>query len=111
MKAFVGIQIVMGLSPKNEIEDYWETWWLSQTKFSEIMPRNRFELLTSFLHFEDNTASRPKRGEDGFDFLWKVKRMMNMCEARHQEVLCPSKNLSIDESIIAFKGRVAIRQY
>ena len=41
MKAFVALQIAMGLSNKNELEDYWETWWLTHTPFSMVMSRNR----------------------------------------------------------------------
>ena len=61
MKAFVALQIAIGLSNKNELEDYWETWWLTHAPFSMVMSRNRFELILSFLHFADNNVERPKK--------------------------------------------------
>ena len=66
----------MGLLQKNEIEDYWGSFCLTKLYFLDVMSRNRYELLTSFLHFKDNEAERPTRGEPGFDNLWKVRPFM-----------------------------------
>ena len=75
------------------------------------MSRNRYERITSFLHFSDNNAERPERGQPGFDPLWKVRPLMDLCEERYTTVYSPSRELSIDENIIKFKGRVHFRQY
>jgi hypothetical protein len=108
IKAFIALQISMGLCQKNEIEDYWENWWLTNTAFGKVMSRDKYELLSSFLHFADNSVQRPKKGEDGYDFLWKIRDLMTLCESQYEKVYQPSCHLSIDESMIAFKGRVAI---
>ena len=111
IQAYMALQICMGLCRKNTIEDYWEQFWLTHTPFTDIMSRHRYESISAFLHFADNTAARPQRGEDGYNFLWKVQPLMTLCEDRYQMVYAPSGNLSIDESIIKFKGRTVIRQY
>jgi hypothetical protein len=80
IKAFVALQIAMGLVKKNSLEDYWETWWLGHTSFSEVMSRNRYELLSSFIHFTDNSADRPAKGQPGFDYLWKIRPLVNILE-------------------------------
>ena len=111
MQAYVALQIAMGLCQKHELEDYWGTYWLTYTPFTDIMSRDRYELLTSFLHFADNAIDRPVRGEPGYEPLWKVKPLMDICEPTYLATYGPRSELSIDESIIKFKGRVHFRQY
>lgn len=41
----------------------------------------------------------------------KVRRFMQYLETKFQEYFCPSKNLSLDESTIGFKGRVVFKVY
>ena len=48
MKAYVALQIAMGLCQKPSLEDYWSTFWLTHTDFKRVMPRNRFEILQTF---------------------------------------------------------------
>ena len=43
IKAFVALQIAMGLCNKPAISDYWNTYWLTTTNFGDVMSRNRFE--------------------------------------------------------------------
>jgi hypothetical protein len=75
------------------------------------MPRDRYEILTTFLHFADNSEERPLRGEDNYDPFWKIRPVMTLCEEKYQQIYSPHCQLSIDESIIKFKGRVHMRQY
>lgn len=51
MKAFVALQLAMGLWQKNELEDFWEAWWLTHTctKFTKAMFRNWFKLIFIFI--------------------------------------------------------------
>ena len=111
MKAYVAMQIAMGLCQKHELEDYWGTFWLTHTPFIDVMPRDRYELLNSFLHFANNAEDRPARGEPNFDPLWKIRPLIEICEPLYTASYGPSCELSIDESIIKFKGRVHFRQY
>lgn len=111
IKAYVGLEIAMGLCQKNSIEDYWETFHLTHTPFTDVMPRNRFELISSFLHFSDNSIDRPERGHDNYDALWKIRPLIDICEPTYLAVYTPERNIAIDESIVRFKGRIAFRQY
>lgn len=110
MKAYVAVQIAMGLNNRPEIEDYWGEYWLTKNKFSTIMPRNRYEILSSFLHFVNNNERIP-RGQDGYDPLFKVRPMLNIVDPIYSEVYYPERELAIDESMIKFKGRIFFRQY
>ena len=75
------------------------------------MARDRYELISPFLHFSDNTLERPVRGQPNYDPLWKIRDLLNTCEPRYTEVYGPTRELSIDESIIKFKGRLHMKQY
>lgn len=107
IQAYVGLQIAMGMCQKNELEDYWGKYWLTNVPFSKVMSRNRFELITSFLHFADNEGNIPARDSPVYDMLWKVRPLMRICEPLCTQNFGPSRDLSIDESIIRFKGRVS----
>ena len=63
--AFVALQIAMGLNCKPLVNDYWRKLWLTETKFGNVMSRDRYLLLQSFLHFSNN-ESRVQRGEEGY---------------------------------------------
>ena len=46
-----------------------------------------------------------------YDRLFKVRPILDNISEKIQNVFEPSKNLSIDEGMIAFKGRLSFRQY
>jgi len=110
MKAYVAMNIAMGLCTKPAIPDYWSTYWLTKTPFNNIMSRNRYQLLSSFLHFNNN-ENQIARGEPGYNPLFKVQPLLDIVDPLYESVYVPGRNLSIDESIVKFKGRVFFRQY
>lgn len=110
IEAYVALQIAMGINNKPELEDYWGTFWLTRNLFCDVMPRNRFELLTAFLHFNDNTT-RVQRGEVGYDPLHKVRPILDIVDPLYTSLYTPAKELALDESMIKYKGRIFFRQY
>lgn len=110
MKAFVALQIAMGLCNKPAISDYWNTYWLTTTNFGDVMPRNRFELLQTFLHFND-VANQVPRAQEGYNPLFKIQPLLDICNPIYEKVYQPNKSLAVDESMIKFKGRIFFRQY
>lgn len=111
IQAYIALQICMGMCQKNDLEEYWSKFWLTTTPFGEIMSRNRYEIITSFLHYANNEMDRPVRNDAEYDHLWKIRPLMQICEPRYLQVYGPRCELSIDESIVKFKGRVSFRQY
>ena len=105
MKAYLALQIAMGLCQKPSLEDYWSTYWLTFTDFKRVMPRNRFELLQTFLHFSDITKQIPK-GQEGYDPLFKIQTLLDICESSYETVYQPKQCLAIDESMVKFKGQI-----
>lgn len=110
LKAYVSLQIAMGINSKPELPKYWSTYWLTRNLFSDVMSRNRFQLLNAFLHFNDN-STRVARGEPGYDALHKVRPVLNITDPLYPATYVPDSELSIDESMIKFKGRIFFRQY
>ena len=74
------------------------------------MTKNRFEQLCQYLHFSD-TTKEPKCGEPNYDRLFKIRPVLNDVLDKAKNTYEPSKNISVDEGMIAFKGRLAFRQY
>ena len=77
IRAYFGFMILMGINQLPEIRDYWSTDRnLHYGPVADRISRDRFEEITHYLHFVDNTTLR-SRGEDGFSRLQKVEPVIN----------------------------------
>jgi hypothetical protein len=74
------------------------------------MSRNRYQLITTFLYFNNNTT-RMERGQEGYDALHKIRPLLDIVDPFYQRAYCPRRELSIDESMIKFKGRLFFKQF
>ncbi|XP_025190988.1 piggyBac transposable element-derived protein 4-like [Melanaphis sacchari] len=109
MEIFIGLLFHMGTIRLSRLEDYWKTSRLFNIPcFREYMSRNRFMLILRALHFTRN----PKEGEPiPHNRLYKIQSVLNYFNSKMEEVYEPPKNLSIDESMILWRGRLVFRQY
>lgn len=72
------------------------------------MSRDRFMLIMKFLHFTDNEAPVDKHPNPKLRKLWSVlTRMTEM----FQTLYTPERDVSVDESLLRFKGRLSWKQY
>ena len=110
IKAFVALQIAMGLCQKSTIRSYWNEFWLTYTPFNSIMSRNRFKLIQTFLHFNNSNMQVP-RGQRGFSPLFKIQPLLDIVDPTYMQVYSPRRELPHDESMVKFKGRIFFRQY
>ncbi|XP_015772176.1 PREDICTED: piggyBac transposable element-derived protein 4-like [Acropora digitifera] len=111
IKAFLGVSVVMGVNILPSICDYWSiNQFLGNEGIQKVMTKNRYENISRFFHFSDSSVE-PRRGEDGYDRLYKVQPILSHFNAKIQEVYKPGKNISIDEGMKGFKGRLSFRQY
>ena len=74
------------------------------------MSSRRFELLLRFLHL-NNSEMQPQRGDPAFDKLYKVRPFLDIILDNFKRHYQPFQHLSIDESMISFKGRLCFIQY
>ena len=111
IKAYMGFTILMGINKLPEIRDYWSSnEYLRYAPIADRISRNRFEEITRYLHFVDNT-SLPSRGEEGYSRLQKVEPVISAMKANVKSVYHPHCQVSIDEAMIPFKGRSSMKQY
>lgn len=104
MYVFHSLIILMGLIHKPSIDLYWSKDKLLETPFfRNTMTYDRFRLILSLLHFSDNDQSD--------DRLAKIRSVLeNMIES-FKAVYRPRENISIDESLIPWKGRLIFKQF
>ena len=108
---FVALIIVMGIIHYPRIDDYWITRWTFTTNtFSKVMTRDRFSCLLKFFHLNDN-SKMPKKSEPGYDPLYKIRPMLNCLVENFKSNYNLGKEISIDESMVSFKGRLWFIQY
>ena len=111
VKAYFGMCIIMGINVLPKVADYWSNdAFIGNDALKKIMPRNRFQELSQFLHFA-NSHLTPPRGAENYDRLYKVRSILSAVLKNSQEAYYPGKNLAVDEGMIAFKGRLEFRQY
>ena len=74
------------------------------------MKRDRFSLVMKFLHLADNEKYIPK-GQPGHDPLFKLRPFLEPLIANFQASYSLHRELSVDEAMVGFKGRLAFIQY
>ena len=72
-----------------------------------IMSGRRFELLMSYLHLDDITQ-QPTRSSPLYDKLYKVRPLLDKIVDSFKS---PHQHISVDETMIGFKGRLGWIQY
>lgn len=111
-RIFLVLLIAMGIVTQPAMSDHWTTDWLTQTPgFAKVMSRNRFQLLLSCIHFTDNTQIERDATGRQKDPLAKLRRFMELITAKFRSVYYPRKEISIDEQMIGFKGRLTFKQF
>lgn len=109
MKTFLGLWLHMGNIKINRLQDYWKIDDLHDLPvFRRCMGRNRFFLIMRCLHLAEN----PERGEAGFgDRLHKIRSFQDYIHNKMEELYYPTKDLSLDESMVLWRGRLPFRQF
>lgn len=103
-KIWLGLVFHMGTIRLNRISDYWKKDYLfKMNAFSQFMSRDRFFLILRALHFNTNNENSSS--------LDKIKPLINFFNDRMNIIYVPKQNLSIDESLVLWRGRLIFRQY
>ena len=99
----------MGIVDLPEIADYWTKEPMLQSPwFPSVMSLKKFQAISRFLHFSDNSAA-PSRDDPTYDPLWKIRSVIEAIQA--QRAYTPGEHISLDESMIGTKGRLSFLQY
>ena len=78
--------------------------------FSTIMTRSKYFKISKYLHLVDSTKQK-KRGEDGYDPLYKVRPMIIKLSETFEKYYRPGQELAIDEMMIGTRCRIHFLQY
>ena len=111
MKKFFGLLYLTGLVKKGKYSDYWAKEFLPSTPgFGTVMGRDRFMLIKRCLHLNDNEAPGYDPAAHDRDRLHKIRPVLNHINDRCHQVYVPDRELSVDESLVLFRGRLIFKQ-
>ena len=110
MKAFLGLLLLAGTCHSNRmnLDDLWKTDGTGMDVFRLTMSLHRFHFLLCCIRFDDK-ATRGSR-----KLLDKLAPIRDLFETFVQNCLrnySPSEFVTIDEMLVAFRGRCPFRQY
>ena len=98
----------MGINQLPALDDYWSS---DRTlRYSPIADRIRFWEISRYLHFVNNSTLLPK-GSPGYDRLGKVRPVIDHLSKQFADLYEPNKEVAVDEAMIKFTGRSAVKQY
>ncbi|KAL7406584.1 hypothetical protein ABVT39_022659 [Epinephelus coioides] len=108
METFIGLCVTMGILQLPARRDYWrQKKWLFQTCVPKAMSRDRFAMIWRYLHLQDNLADDVDRS----DKLWKLRWFLDYLTTQFQSLYELDGFVTVDESMVKLKGRLAFRQY
>lgn len=101
--AFLGCVLSMGMVKANDTKDYWDK-DLGPPFVTRIFPRDRF------LQLHRNLAlSNPIDPSAATDPLHRVRHLIDLIIKQSQAAYYPNQHLSVDEAMVGFKGRTALK--
>lgn len=105
------MNLMMGIKHLPSYRDYFSSVpELRDSIISSAMSMHRFGWILTRLHLSDNT-DMPSRDSDNFDKLYKIRPYLTHLLEKYKELYAGTEFQSIDESMIAFKGRSSLKQY
>ena len=110
--AFIGIVIYMGVVKLPSRDMYWDTRRaLGVQAIKNCMTRDRFSMIARCLHFERYDPNAPKRGEDGYDKIICIRRVLEMFRSACMSNWRLGQCVAVDEAMIKMKGLSPLRTY
>ena len=109
LEIFLGLVLLTGLvDKKGRLQSYWSKKTLIATPFfNETMSRDRFQLITAFLHFNDNE----KMPNDCDDKIYKIRPVLDFLVNKWRELYGLGEHIAIDEGMLKWRGRLCFRVY
>lgn len=111
LRVSLSLLLLQGIVQKPNERMYWSRNRLVETPvFGEIMSRNRFELIMRMLHFVDNMTIENCEGHPQ-PHLRKIWPVYQALLEKYRTLYVPERDVSVDESLLLFKGRLSWKQY
>lgn len=104
-KVFLGLFLHTGTLPLSRLSDYWKTDPLFNIPlYRRCMPKNTFLLILRCLHCTSSDANVNDR-------LQKIRPVVDYFNNKMSEVYYPGRELSLDEAMVLWRGRLQFKQY
>lgn len=104
LKRFLGLCIMMGNINMPSLKKYWSTDALyNHPLFGKTMSRDRFEKILRCLCFYEET-------DNMLHPLHKIDQVLKHLLQNIQNVYYPGENLSLDEAMLLWRGRLSFKQ-
>ena len=103
MLGFLAVVLNMGIIQLGNLKDYWRTDDTTDLPFfRSVFSRDRFFQIFGALYVGDPTVTTKQA---------KIQPLLDKLCTSFSSSYTPHQQISIDESVISFKGRVAFKQY
>ena len=111
MKIYFGIRLYLSIVPFPEMRMLWSTDEVyGGLRIAKFMTLKRFEEISGNFHANDRTQHLPKE-HPNHDKLHLIRPVLDEVLAKCLQRYNPHPNCSVDEAMIAFRGRLGFRQY
>jgi hypothetical protein len=111
LKAFIALTIIFAINRLTSYKLYWSPdEFLGNIGVKSVMLRKKYELINKYLHVSDR-ENEPLRNTPQFDKLYKVRKFLEDLTENFRLRNAANCNQSIDEGMVAFKGRLSYVQY
>ena len=105
LKNFFGLVFYTGIVRLPQLHMYWSTNPnIGQPVFRRTMSRNRFQLLTSVLHFAHG-------GDAAVDKMWRLRPFLDSLLGNFQKMFKPRRAIAVDEGCLLWRGRLEFKTY
>ena len=115
VKAFFGNVLFIELYFSGRIEELWNTnsekFLLDFPGVIKVFTRERFVQILRYLHFSPEGLARGCRQNPDYDKLYKVRPLLNHVRVKCQDLYELPRDVSLDEGMVPFKGRLGFKQY
>lgn len=110
MRIFFAVTMTMSIVQKPEEKLYWTRRPSIFTPFyAKLMSHRKFSFIKKYLHFANNATYDPAiHPQPKLNKIWPVYFHLNR---KFQEAYTPQQHITIDESLMLYKGRLGWVQY
>lgn len=109
MYRYFAVLMFMAICPLGSLKEYWAKGVLGIPDFRAIMSRNRFQMISRFLHFVSN-EDIPRGSSSYVRKISKILPIIEHCNSKFESLYTPEQELSLDESLLLWKGRLSFVQ-
>ncbi|GBP24853.1 PiggyBac transposable element-derived protein 4 [Eumeta japonica] len=109
MQAFLGLLLTISVNKQRGVDfrEYWDPIF-GNPIFRATMGKNRFASLLRFLRFDDKNTRSLRKSKDK---LAPIRELWEYVNQNLKKFYLPGENLTIDEQLVPFRGRVSFKQY